>query len=62
MKKTYMKPAVTVLLLQHHTQLLQSSVQDIQTNIDDEDEEQEQGEEQKKYELIWGGSANWSSR
>jgi len=54
MKKIYSKPAMRVVMLQHHTQLLQSSVRSLGTNIDDDND----GED----DFIWGGGGNTGAR
>lgn len=54
MKKIYNKPAMRVVMLQHHTQLLQSSVRSLGTNIDDDND----GED----DFIWGGGGNTGAR
>ena len=50
-KKEYIKPTQRVVMLQHHTQLLQSSVRSLSTNMDDDDDD-----------FIWGGGGNRPAR
>lgn len=58
MKKIYSKPAMRVVMLQHHTQLLQSSVRSLGTNIDDDNDDDNDGED----DFIWGGGGNTGAR